>query len=136
MSSGTRISIRLAFAVMTSLLLAAPAWAQAPGDTPGGDRMRGRVLYDDVYRCYACHGYDAQSSGKRLKPLRFTRQAFVAFVRSPLLPQMPAYSDAPAQDLADLYAYIVSIPEDASEPGELSLLQEILDRQRAAPAAP
>jgi hypothetical protein len=42
---------------------------------------------------------------------------------------MPAYPDAPAQALADIYAYIRTIPVDAPALGEVPLLREILERK-------
>lgn len=119
---------RLTVLGWAGLALAAPAWGQGLE----GDPDRGRGLYEETYKCYACHGYDAQSIEPRLKPLNFTQDGFVTFVQNSPLPLMPAYPDAPAQDLADIYAYIRSIPEDAPEVDEVPLLRAIRDGQAEA----
>lgn len=120
-------------AVLAALLVAArAAAADPPAAGPVGDPARGEVAYARLYRCYACHGTDGQSAAVRLVPMRFTRAAFIAFVRSPARAQMPSYADAPLQDLADIYAYVASLPVDAPDPEAIPLLEDILDRQRRA----
>jgi mono/diheme cytochrome c family protein len=99
-----------------------------------GNAERGAPLFADAYNCYACHGFDAQSGEPRLVPLNYTQEGFITFVQNSPLPQMPAFPDAPAQDLADIYAYIRTIPADAPAVGELPLLQDILDRKARAAA--
>jgi hypothetical protein len=44
---------------------------------------------------------------------------------------MPAYPQVSAQDLADIYAYIRTIPADAPAVSELPLLRDILQRKQA-----
>jgi mono/diheme cytochrome c family protein len=115
---------RRALMVGATLLIGSGALAQTPGEL-SGDAQRGKGLYEHTYKCYACHGYDAQSIEPRLKPMNFTQEGFITFVQNSPLALMPAYSDAPAQDLADVYAYIRSIPLDAPELDEVPLLREI-----------
>jgi mono/diheme cytochrome c family protein len=97
-----------------------------------GDTGRGRTLFTTGYKCYACHGFDAQTGERRLVPMNYTQQGFITFVQNSPLPQMPAYPDMPAQSLADVYAYIRSIPTDAPDVGEIPLLSNILERRREA----
>jgi mono/diheme cytochrome c family protein len=125
----------------TSLLCAglAGAWAaaslsaqQPSGETLVGDAARGEPLFADVFNCYACHGFDAQSGERRLVPLNYTQEGFITFVQSSPLPNMPAFPDASPQQLADIYAYIRTIPADAPPLGEVPLLTDILDRKARA----
>lgn len=96
------------------------------------DVERGRYLYTDGYKCYACHGYDGQAGQPRLVPLNFTLEGFTALVQNSPLPQMPSFADVPADDLAAIFAYIGSIPVDAPEIGDIDLLSEIASGQREA----
>jgi hypothetical protein len=105
--------------------------AQAQSMPPAtGDAQKGKT-YFLTYKCYACHGYTGQTGVRRLVPMRFPQEAFVGFVQNSPIPDMPAYRDVPAAKLADLYAYIRSIPVDAPEVASLPLLNEV--RARAAP---
>ena len=97
-----------------------------------GDAQRGAPLFSDKYNCYACHGFDAQSGERRLVPMNYTQDGFITFVQKSPLPQMPAFPDASAQDLADIYAYIRSISADAPTIDDVPLLREIRARQRQA----
>jgi mono/diheme cytochrome c family protein len=103
--------------------------AQQTDEMPRGDADRGRVLFTTTYKCYACHGYDAQTGERRLLPMNYTQEAFTTFVRRSPLPQMPAYPDMSSQALADVYAYIRSIPEDAPDVQDLPLLRGIRERK-------
>jgi hypothetical protein len=47
---------------------------------------------------------------------------------------MPAFPDASAQDLADIYAYIRTIPADAPAVTDVPLLRDILERKTRAAA--
>jgi mono/diheme cytochrome c family protein len=106
---------------------------QQQGQTIVGDAARGEPLFADTFNCYACHGFDAQSGERRLVPLNYTQEGFITFVQSSPLPNMPAYPDASAQQLADIYAYIRALPPDAPPLAEVPLLREILEeRDRVA----
>ena len=107
------------------------AAAQQPSSVVG-QAQRGAPLFSDKYNCYACHGFDAQSGERRLVPMNYTQDGFITFVQKSPLPQMPAFPDAPAQDLADIYAYIKSIPADAPPIDDVPALREIRARQREA----
>jgi mono/diheme cytochrome c family protein len=86
-------------------------------------------LYADTFNCYACHGFDGQSGERRLVPMNYTQEGFITLVQNSPLPNMPAFPDAPAQALADIYSYIKTIPADAPAVSEVPLLREILERK-------
>ena len=108
--------------------------AQPPGQSVVGDAARGKPLYADTFNCYACHGFDAQSGERRLVPLNYTQDGFITFVQTSPLPQMPAFPDASAQQLADIYAYVRTIQPDAPPVSEIPLLSDILERKTRAAA--
>ena len=64
--------------------------------------------------CWQCHGFQGQGgvAGAKLAPEPIPEEAFVAFVRTTNR-AMPPYSEAilPDSDLADIYAYLQSIPK-------------------------
>ena len=105
---------------------------QAASQAVVGDAARGEPLFSDTFNCYACHGFDAQSGERRLVPLNYTQEGFITFVQSSPLPNMPAFPDASPQQLADIYAYIRTIPADAPPLSELPLLRDILERKARA----
>jgi mono/diheme cytochrome c family protein len=83
-------------------------------DPKGADAANGKRLFERN-GCYQCHGYWGQggNAGPRLAQIRLTLVAFSAFVRNPPSGSMPPFrakvmSD---QELADVYAYIKTIPE-------------------------
>ncbi|HEV2198558.1 MAG TPA: cytochrome c [Bryobacteraceae bacterium] len=85
------------------LVLAIVLMAQAPAGNP----TRGKELFLKN-GCYECHGTVGQGgTGPRLAP----RTASLAYVRKPA-GQMPPYTPKvmPDADLADVLAYLMSIP--------------------------
>jgi mono/diheme cytochrome c family protein len=128
-------------ALATSWFVTAKADAQAPppGQTqsvqqtsaaaPTGDVKRGKELFDTTYRCYACHGFDAQTGTPRLVPMARNQEAFIAYLRKPATPAMPKFPAVPEQDLADIYAYIRSIPPAAPVVDTIPLLKDVLDQR-------
>ena len=69
------------------------------------------------YGCWQCHGIEGQgsaitSNGKVLAPDPLPLETFAAFVRSTNR-AMPPYSEKvlPNEDLADMHAYLSSIPK-------------------------
>ena len=130
---------KLARASLTScvafglLLVVAPSPAQQnAGNTPVGNAERGRQLFSDTYNCYACHGFDAQTGERRLVPMNYPVEGFITFVQNSPLPQMPAMPDASAQTLADIWAYLKTIPVDAPPVNDLPLLRDVLARKNQA----
>jgi mono/diheme cytochrome c family protein len=128
-------SLRLTW-LCTAVLAASASLGQQSSNnaTLVGDAARGQPLYADTFNCYACHGFDAQSGERRLVPLNYTQEGFITFVQSSPLPNMPAFPDATPQQLADIFAYIRTIPADAPPLGEVPLLQDILERKTQAAA--
>jgi mono/diheme cytochrome c family protein len=65
--------------------------------------------------CYQCHGQSGSGglAGPRLAQTKLTQTAFMAYVRNPAPGSMPAYSAKVLgdQELADIYAFIKSLPE-------------------------
>ena len=95
--------------LILALILAASAAGQSKA--PSGDAARGKELYVK-YTCYACHSFDGHGgAGARLVPMKMLLPVFTAYVRAPR--QMPAYREKVMSDteLADVYAYLKSIPE-------------------------
>lgn len=128
----TSAAVRSALAGFGVALAPALLFAQPSSARLVGDAERGKPLFADTYNCYACHGFDAQTGERRLLPMSYTQDGFITFVQSSPLPNMPAYPDVPAQDLADIYAYIRSIPIDAPAIDALPLLRDLRARKKAA----
>jgi mono/diheme cytochrome c family protein len=76
------------------------------------------------YGCWGCHGTVGQGAvtGPKLAPDPMPYEAFVAFVRTTNR-AMPPYREPvlPDADLADIYAYLRSIPP-APRPKDIPLL--------------
>lgn len=88
----------------------APAAAAPP---PPGDAARGKSAFMR-YGCYECHGTVGQGNygaGAKLAPHPPPWATVNAYVRKPG-GNMPSFSEKilPASDLADIYAYLSSIP--------------------------
>ena len=91
------------------LVVAVAALSQTkPGDTANGKRIFMRN------GCYQCHGTVGQGglAGARLAQTKLTLAGFTAYVRNPAPGSMPPFrakvmSD---QELADVYAYVQSVP--------------------------
>jgi len=66
--------------------------------------------------CWACHGFQGQGgvTGPKLAPEPMAAEAFTAFVRSTNR-AMPPYMEAilSNDELADIYAYLQTIPKPA-----------------------
>jgi mono/diheme cytochrome c family protein len=116
---------------VAALMVSVAGWAAAQGSisAPTGDATRGKTLYESTFACYACHGYDGQSGSPRLIPMQRSEAAFIAFLRKPPREAMPKFADVPDRDLADVYAYIRSIPVAAPPLESIPLLKGVLDRR-------
>ena len=118
----------LEFGMRTAAGLAVFAFVvgSAAAQTPAsGDAPHGKELYLK-YSCYACHGYDGHGgAGARLVPLAMTVTRFTAYVHNPR--RMPPYTDKVLSDaqLADLFAYIKSLPASPSA-DQIPLLSRII----------
>jgi mono/diheme cytochrome c family protein len=79
-----------------------------------GNAQNGKRIYTS-YGCYQCHGGQGQGSTQtaapRIGPPSLSISAFVSYVRQPTN-QMPPYTSkaVPDSDLADIYAFLQSIP--------------------------
>ena len=126
---------------MKTILLALTLAAMACGpmafaQDPAGDAARGKDLYGKKYMCYTCHGWDGHGgSGAVLSGLKMNQAGFMAYVRKGgagtpgVGGRMPAYTakTVPDQDLADIYAYIKTLP--VSKPAkDIPALQTILSQ--------
>jgi len=127
-----RISRSAGAATVVGALMLSAAGAQNANNAATGNAARGSTLFTTGFKCYACHGFDAQTGQRRLKPMNYTEDGFITFVRSSPLPQMPAYPDASRAALADVYAYVLSIPVDAPDIDEIPLLRDIRDSKMRA----
>jgi mono/diheme cytochrome c family protein len=105
-------------------LIISNALAQSAGQAPPGSAERGYDAYMK-YQCYTCHGTVGQgggAAGPRITPNPFPWVAFEVQMRKPRL-DMPAYREGfvSNQELADIYAYLLSIKPGPS-PKEIPLL--------------
>src|SRR3954466_8910454 len=103
--------MRTACVAMT-VALAATLTAANAQDAPVGSAERGQKIFMHQL-CFNCHGTVGQGggvAGPKIAPQPFEWPAFAQQVRTPRL-GMPPYSakNLPDQDLADVYAYLVSI---------------------------
>ena len=117
------------------IALATAAAAQnqtAPLAAPTGNAQRGKTLFETSLRCYACHGFDAQTGSPRLVPMVRAEDVFLAYVRKPATQGMPSFMAIPETDLRDVYAYIRSIPQAAPNADTVPLIKGILDRRTKA----
>jgi mono/diheme cytochrome c family protein len=102
-----------------ALLVAAEARPQTPApaqDAPRGDIEKGKRAYMSYY-CFACHGTEGQGGrdGARLAPNPPAFSTITRYVRRPS-GQMPPYTSKVIsdQELADIYAFLKSVPATAS----------------------
>jgi mono/diheme cytochrome c family protein len=91
------------------------ARAQQSSDAaPTGNAQNGKKLFMSD-GCYECHGRlgqgAAQTGAARIGPPQLSFEGFQNYVRNPKV-NMPPYTSKviPDQDLADIYAYLKSIP--------------------------
>src|SRR4051795_6308284 len=80
---------------------------------PPGSAEKGKTLFIR-YGCFQCHGTVGQggNAGPKLAPDPLPYEALANFVRTTNR-QMPPYREAvlPNEDLADIYAYLQSVPK-------------------------
>ncbi|HTC65059.1 MAG TPA: cytochrome c [Candidatus Saccharimonadales bacterium] len=104
------------FLFIIAVMFSCPgARAQQSADAPpAGNAQNGKKLFNTV-GCYECHGRQgqgaAQTGAVRIGPPLLSFDGFLGMVRKPLN-NMPPYSAKAIsdQDLADIYAYLKSIP--------------------------
>jgi mono/diheme cytochrome c family protein len=113
MDRSRNFTIILVFAAM--LLGFSVAKAQQSSDAPpSSNSQNGKKLFMSD-GCYECHGRmgqgAAQTGAARIGPPQLSFEGFQSYVRGPKN-QMPPYTAKalPDADLADIYAYLKSIP--------------------------
>ena len=112
LSGERRARCLLLVSVIASMLMAhAVAGAQATANAANGRRLF------EKDGCFQCHGYAGQGGrdGARLAATAMTAQAFARYVRRPF-GAMPAFTAKvlPDEELADIYAYLESLPAAAA----------------------
>lgn len=127
----TRSLLLALAAVLIVIATPLPAASQTPPQTPAaavpaGNADNGKRLYM-TQTCYYCHGTVGQGAGRtgaRLAPPSRALAGFIRYVRRPS-GAMPAITDQITdQDLADIYAYLRTIPL-AKSPKDIPLLNQL-----------
>jgi len=102
-------------ALLIGLLAFPAARAQQTSDAPPqGNPQNGRKIFV-ADGCYECHGREGQGATQtgaaRIGPPLLDFDGFKSYVRQPSN-QMPPYTSkaVPDKDLADIYAFLKSIP--------------------------
>ena len=98
--------------VLSLALTAAASTAFAQDAAPRGDVARGKAVYVSD-GCWQCHGYQGQGgAGPKLAPNPLPFEALARQLRKPR-GTMPVYTHVttPDQDVADIYAYLQTIPK-------------------------
>jgi mono/diheme cytochrome c family protein len=97
--------------VLLSLALLLPVAASAQSAPQGNVENGKRVFLRQG--CWECHGYAGQGGrdGARIGATSLSLQGVIRYVRKPA-GAMPAFSEKilPDQELADIYAYLKSLP--------------------------
>lgn len=116
------------------LFLCQPLFAQQAS----GDVEHGAQLYYD-FGCYSCHGYNATGRtplSRETSGILSSEELFLTYLRlradqNPVNPKnsMPNYDTRTLSDeqALHIYAYIVSLRDDAPEIDEIPALQGIID---------
>ena len=103
-----------AITIAIGSMLAAQGQEPAPAAAaaPKGNLENGKKIFTS-YGCYQCHGFVGQGggAGPRLAPRPIPYAGFARQLRQPR-DQMPPYTAkvVTEQELADIYAYVQSIP--------------------------
>ena len=100
----------ICFVVVTVLAVLLVTATGSSAQAPAGDAAKGKATFLRV-GCYECHGTVGQGgTGPRLAPNPRTVESLTTYVRKPL--GMPAYSAKVLSDaeLADIRAYLASVP--------------------------
>ena len=91
------------------------------GKAPPGNVENGRKAFIQ-HGCFSCHGFSGEGgSGPRLAQNPIPFQAFVQYIRQPKLTMPPFGTQVPDQELADIYAFLKSIPA-SPDPKSIPLL--------------
>jgi mono/diheme cytochrome c family protein len=123
-------------ALALGLLMSSMSGAQAPAPATEtqaaavlrpGNAENGKKLYATYY-CWACHGSLGRAGGAApaITPSTRTDMELITYLRKPA-GNMPPYTSKviSEQELADIAAYMRSIPSGTPDPKTIPLLQEI-----------
>ena len=110
--------MKFAVRVQSGLVALAACLVLGQGAAAAASAEKGKALFVQ-HGCWQCHGFRGQGSvassgGKVLAPDPLPWEAFSAFVRSTNR-AMPPFSEKilSNDDLADIYAYLQSVPKTA-----------------------
>jgi len=96
---------------------------QTQATPPQGNVEKGKESFK-AHGCISCHGFSGWGgAGARLAQNQITFQAFVNYVRKPKGTMPPFGSQVTATELADIYAYVKSIPP-SPDPKTIPLLND------------
>jgi mono/diheme cytochrome c family protein len=116
--------LSLALAGVSAAMLTGAAVAQTAA--PKGEAAHGKAIFVS-YGCYQCHGYQGQGSqaGPKLAPNPLPFDAVDRQLRKPRA-VMPIYTRKTTsdQDVADIYAYLLSVPK-AKTVADIPALAEV-----------
>ena len=121
----TRPTARVIRAVVTLSVVLGAGISVGFAANPTANATRGKQLYYET-GCYQCHGTrGAGGAGPRLAPQPIPIEAFKLQLRHPRI-RMPVYTDVvmPDADVADIYAYLLTIPKGRSAE-QIPMLKEI-----------
>ncbi len=91
------------------------------GKAPAGNVENGRKAFIQ-HGCFSCHGFSGEGgAGPRLVQNPIPFQAFAKYIRRPKLTMPPFGTHVPDQELADIYAFLKSIPA-SPDPKSIPLL--------------
>ncbi|MGZ3277549.1 MAG: c-type cytochrome [Caulobacteraceae bacterium] len=105
-----RLVLSLALSGLAAAAVAGSALAQDAA--PKGDAVHGKKIYV-ADGCWQCHGYQGQGgAAPKLAPTPLPYEAIARQLRKPR-GTMPVYTHVttPDQDVADIYAYLQSMPK-------------------------
>jgi ubiquinol-cytochrome c reductase cytochrome c subunit len=107
------MKLRFLVPMLVTAVLIGGAPAQAQGVAPSGDAANGKRVYmaDGCYQCHGTVGQGSRPTGPHLAPNPLPYEVFAGQVRRPVN-AMPPYTSVvlSEQELADIYAYMVSVP--------------------------
>jgi mono/diheme cytochrome c family protein len=113
-------------AFSAAAMIGAAAFGALAQDAPAGDAANGKATFLKE-ACFTCHGRAGQGGAYNgpapvLAHTALPFEGFKAQVRNPV-DDMPAYSDAVLsdQDIADIYAFVKSLPGSRS-PQDIPIL--------------
>ena len=92
--------------------------------SPAGNIENGKKQFKE-HGCTSCHSYSGQGgAGARLAQNPITFQAFVNYVRKPKGTMPPFGNQVTQTELADIYAFLKSVPP-SPDPKTIPLLNQI-----------